>query len=290
MAESPTHKWGQIIGEVLEAAISTPLQQFASEHNLFLDRGGPRPARPNATAISWKDKDGNTHDLDFVLERGGTPNVIGTPVAFIETAWRRYTKHSKNKAQEIQGAVLPLVATYSKSAPFYGAILAGEFTNGAITQLKSLGFAVMYFPYRAVLEAFRRVGLDASSEEDSSDTEVSRKIEQWEALSPQQQTLVSTTLISIKQSEFSDFMRRLETAVNRRIASVRVLPLHGVPAEYLSVQDAIRFIETYQETPHQSPLVRYEVQVLYNNSDKIQGEFSSKGEAIQFLEKLLRTD
>ena len=54
---------------------------------------------------------------DYVLERGGTDTVRGLPAAFIETAWRRYTKHSRNKAQEIQGAVLALAHAKRLPAP-----------------------------------------------------------------------------------------------------------------------------------------------------------------------------
>jgi hypothetical protein len=78
MAESPAHRFGQIIGEVLEASIRPLLVRFASKHGLYLDRKGPRPARPG-NKVMWKDKNGNQHDLDFVLERGGTADKIGTP-------------------------------------------------------------------------------------------------------------------------------------------------------------------------------------------------------------------
>ena len=102
MAQSPSHRFGQIIGEVLEAAVLPLMRQFANSHELYLDQRGVRPCR-STRKCSWVDLNGNTHDLDFVLERGGTPDKVGTPVAFIETAWRRYTKHSRNKVQEIQG-------------------------------------------------------------------------------------------------------------------------------------------------------------------------------------------
>ena len=75
------------------------------------------------------DSKGNTHILDYVMEEGGSEAVQGRPRAFIEIAWRRYTKHSKNKAQEIQGAITPLAETYQDSHPFLGAVLAGEFTE-----------------------------------------------------------------------------------------------------------------------------------------------------------------
>ena len=81
-------------------------------------------------------------------------------VAFIESAWRRYTKHSKNKAQEIEGAVLPIADKHVFSAPMLGCILAGVYTAGALEQLKSVGFKVLYFPYDSVVEAFRSVGVE----------------------------------------------------------------------------------------------------------------------------------
>ena len=102
---------GHQCGEVLEAAVEPLLRRFAKEHNLYLDKKGPRPAR-SGKKVSWTDVRGNTHDLDYVLERNGSDAKIGKPVAFIETAWRRYTKHSRNKAQEIQGALMPLLETH----------------------------------------------------------------------------------------------------------------------------------------------------------------------------------
>ena len=141
MAESPAHKFGQIIGDLLELALEPHLQKFARKHKLYLDKKGERNAR-SGKKVSWTDANGNKHDLDFVLERGGTENKIGTPVAFIESAWRRYTKHSRNKAQEIQSAILPLATKYKSSSPFVGVVLAGVFTEGALRQLKSLGFDV----------------------------------------------------------------------------------------------------------------------------------------------------
>ena len=132
MAQSPAHRWGQIIGEFLEQVFESELSKFARKHKLYLDKQGKRPAR-RGMKVCWIDSFENSHDLDFVLERGGTKNKIGDPVAFIESAWRRYKKHSRNKVQEIQGAILPLVATHKSFAPFIGVMLAGEFTEGALT-------------------------------------------------------------------------------------------------------------------------------------------------------------
>ena len=144
MAISPSHRFGQIMGDMLETAIIPTLSAFCVQHKFYLDYKGRRPTR-RGKKCTWMDKYGNKHDLDFVFERGGTPTHQGIPAAFIETAYRRYTKHSRNKAQEIQGAIEPLAETYSNEGPFKGAILAGVFTEGAIEQLSSLGFKVAYF-------------------------------------------------------------------------------------------------------------------------------------------------
>src|ERR1700733_3295387 len=102
MANSPSHKFGQIIGELLEKMFQAPLTAIARKHGLYLDYKHSRPARGNKVKVNWADSKGNSHDLDYVLEHGGTEDVVGIPKAFIETAWRRYTKHSKNKVQKMQ--------------------------------------------------------------------------------------------------------------------------------------------------------------------------------------------
>jgi len=90
MAESPSYKLGQVIGNLIEEIIGPMLSEFCEDAGLFLDKKGDRIAR-SGKKVTWKDKFGNLHDLDFVIEKGGTDDKIGQPVAFIEAAWRRYT-------------------------------------------------------------------------------------------------------------------------------------------------------------------------------------------------------
>lgn len=282
MAESPSHKFGQIIGELLEIAIRPRLLEFARKYSLYLDCKGPREAR-QGNKVSWTDIFGNTHDLDFVLERGGSENKIGTPVAFIESAWRRYTKHSRNKAQEIQGAIQPLALTNQNTAPFIGVILAGVFTEGSLTQLKSLGFRVLYFHYDTIIEAFKEVGIDADFDETTADESFRDKITAWENLTKEKQELATRALIRINKIEVEKFMKELEQVVTRFVASVRILPLHGTAFNYKTIEDAIRFIENFGEKEAQKNFIRYEIEIVYNNGDIIRGTFKQKDQAIKFL-------
>jgi hypothetical protein len=284
MATSPSHKFGQIIGDLLEAAIEPLLADFARRHGLYLDRMGARPAR-TGRKVTWLDQFGNAHDLDFVMERGGTDEHIGQPVAFIETAWRRYTKHSRNKAQEIQAAILPLVMTHRHAAPFVGVVLAGVFTHGALEQLRSQQFQVLYFPYEVVATAFLQVGIDATFDESTADAEFRRKVRAWEKLQPSDRIQVANALVTANATAGAvrEFIAALERAVTRSIVHVTVLPLHGRAVECTSVCEAIRTIEQHDEAGECLPVVKYEIVIRYGNGDKITAEFVAKEGAIEFL-------
>jgi len=282
MAESPAHKFGQVIGDMLEAAVEPLLGDFARRRGLYLDKKDPRRAR-KGLKVAWTDLFGNSHDLDFVLERGGSATKLGTPVAFIETAWRRYTKHSRNKAQEVQGAILPLATTHQTAAPFIGVVLAGVFTEGSLTQLRSLGFTVLYFPYESVVASFRRIGIDARFDERTADAAFARKVQAWEALPPKDRARVAKSLLKANTDQVQNFMRCLERCVTRTVASVRVLPLHGSPHEWKTVAEALAFIQAYHDGETSAPVARYEVQVRYSNGDRVEGQFTDKQGALQFL-------
>lgn len=283
MALSPSHKFGQIIGDVLEDAIKTLLQDFSDEYGFYLDKKGKRSCR-SGNKVTWIDLNGNKHDLDFVIEKNGSDTKIGTPLAFIETAWRRYTKHSRNKAQEIQGAILPLYETYKNYSPFTGTILAGVFTAGALNQLKSLGFSVLYFAYETILKAFSSVGIDASFAENTPNSEVSKKIKEWEKMSNKSKKEVITILLESNKEEVKKFMESLERWINRQIDSIRIFSLHGLEVKYKGLKEAIEYIENYSESKSDRfPILKYEIEILYTNGSKIDGTFVNKDGAINFL-------
>jgi hypothetical protein len=286
MAQSPSHRFGQIIGEVLEAAIRGPLEDLCRRHGLFLDSKHPRAARNGLRKVAWKDLNGNTHDLDYVIERGGSDDVVGSPKAFIEIAWRRYTKHSRNKVQEIQGAISPLAETYSEFHPFLGVVLAGVFTEGSLTQLRSHGFRVLYFPYDNVVSAFATVGINAAFDEGTPDRDVARKVAQFSKLSSQKKLRIAGSLREQHASDLAAFVAALEVSLNRSIVAVLVLPLHGQSHELSDPKAAIAFLKSHEPTDVVHQFVRYEISIRFNNGDEIRGQFQAREGAIEFLETL----
>ena len=284
MAESLSHKFGQIIGDLLELAIEPHLEKFARKHKLFLDKKGERKAR-TGKKLSWTDGKANKHDLDFVLERGGTVNKTGVPVAFIEVAWRRYTKHSRNKAQEIQGAIIPLTEKYKSSSPFVGVVLAGEFTDGSLNQLKSHGFGVLYFTYDTVVKAFRKFGIDAASNEGTSEKDFRSKIESWNRL--KDKTDVAKELLKLNKKNAEAFFSSLTESVSRFIERIIILPLHGQESSANTITEAIDFLKKYSEDKPKLPLAKYEIIIRYNTGDRIEASFKDKKDTIKFLETYL---
>lgn len=288
MAESSAHKWGQIIGDLLQLSLREELQKVADRHQLYLDYQRERPAR-KGSRVSWQDRYGNSHDLDYVFERGGTDTTIGEAAAFIEVAWRRYTKHSKNKAQEIQGAVLALAETYHHFHPFLGIVLAGEFTRNAVVQLRSHAFSVFHISYADIMSAFASVGIDAHFDERTAERRFREKIKQYRALTPPQLVKFKEALLASPQpgsAPLQEFLATLEASLARYIVGITVLVLHGQPQQMPSVAEAIQYLESYQESgPCSAAAIKYQIDVRYSNGDVIHGVFQAKEAAIRFLRR-----
>ena len=284
MADAPGHLLGQIVGNALESSVRPLLQAIADEHGLYLDSKGRRPARPGSK-VTWEDGLGNRHDLDFVLERGGTSDKIGQPAAFIETAWRRYTKHSRAKAQEIQGALLPLLAAHSDVKPFAGAVVAGEWTSGALEQMRSSGFAVLHVRYADIVETFAKFGIDLDTGEDTPDEYLRAQAEKYRLLTSSDRDAIGLALCSESSDEYQAFRIALEGSLTRRIVHIVIIPLYGGRLNFASVEEAARAIRDY-DTSGQAvgEFIRFEIQMKYSNDDMINATFRRADDAAAFLD------
>ena len=284
MATSPSHRFGQIIGDLLEEIMGPKLQEFCDIYGFYLDKKGSRGNARAGKKVTWEDKFGNSHDLDFVFEKGGTSQYRGRPIAFIEAAWRRYTKHSRNKTQEIQGAILPIAEKYSWDAPFLGTVLAGEFTDNSLTQMKTSGFEVMYFPYETVISAFLSIGISVEFDESTEDIEFQKAINAIESLNEEQRNILKGKLIKENADLLNTFLERLSYSLSRQIDTIILTPLHGKENVFEQIKEVLDFIQNYSiEDFRNSTPRKFEIIVRYNNASKIEAQFSTKIEVIEFL-------
>ncbi len=286
MAESPSHRFGQIVGNLLEDILRPVLERFCKERGLYLDSKGERPGVRRGRKVTWIDKYGNNHDLDFVIEKAGTPAQKGRPIAFIECAWRRYTKHSRNKAQEIQGAIVPIADDCEWDKPFLGAVLAGVFTKGSLDQLESVGFHVLYFPYDSVVAAFDSVGIDVRFDESTPDEDFRKCVESVRALAPGEYETLKAYLARERQELVASFLTDLGAVLDRMIERLIVVPLFGDEHVFGSVNEAMKFIERFSQTEGRGAFRKYEIIATYSNGDGVTASFRSKSEAEKFLRYL----
>lgn len=288
MANSPSHALGQIIGYAMEQAFYDMLLPVATDFSLYLDRQGPRPARGSKKKVTWTDDNHNTHDLDFVMEKGGTATVVGAPAAFIESAWRRYTKHSKNKAGELVNALVPLRRTYRYHRPFLGAIVAGEWTAGGIAELESQGVIVLHLPLATLVDAFAVGGVDMAFGEDTATEHLAAQVTKWSEIGAAGQSAVVEALRQGAAERFESFAQRLREHLSRTVQSVRILPLRGSVHSSASVSEALAVLSgmaTTTPTVDELELLRIEVQVQYSNTDRVEGSFATLADAIVWLEQ-----
>jgi hypothetical protein len=282
---SPGHKLGQLIGNFFEEFFSSRLINLAEELGVYCDKKGRRPkVRGKKKKVTWTDDEGNVHDMDYVFERNGTRDKKGESVAFIELAWRRYTKHSRNKAGEIQAALVPLGNTYRNTCNFLGAILGGEFTEGALKQLASHHINVLYIPYTRIVEAFLVQGVNLDYPEDATNQQKYEIIEAWEALSQADIEDIKQAFAESIQPEYEKFVRSLKSTLLRRIEKIRILPLFGNEMVFTSIGDAIVAIEKHDMIPEEGArFCKFEIYVHFTNGDKIEGSFQKREEALKFL-------
>jgi len=281
---SPGHKLGQMIGNFFEELFADDLIDLSERHGFYCDHRGLRPqVRGSSRKVTWVDRYGNEHDLDYVIEKGGSSQRQGLPVAFIELAWRRYTKHSRNKTGELEGSLLPLRESYH-SCGFLGAILAGEYTEGGKRQLTSHDISVLHIPFDVLAGCFKEQDVDLDYPENASDEHKRSIIRQWSSLSRQNLEVVKNHLRNAIVGEYSNFKDSLEKSLLRTIETVIILPLYGAELVFTSIDDAIQNLSDFKEVQSQtSKFIKYEIQIRFGNGDKIDGTFHSKDNALEFL-------
>ena len=284
MAQSPAHRFGQLIGELLESVVLPQLDDYCQREGLYLDsQVRTRPAR-RGKKVKWEDQYGNVHDLDFVIERDGSDHEIGNPIAFIESAWRRYTRHSRNKAQEIQGAILPPAEKYNWNSPFLGAVLAGVFTEGSLNQMRSVGFHVLYFPYESLIAAFHSEGFDVSFDEDTPDQVFEEMDSRFENAPAEQIARIRSHLVNSNQAAIDEFIATLGQRISRHVTRVVIVPLYGRVNVFMTLDEALRFLDSHMIYEGSGEFRKYEVRVEFSNDDKVEASFDTKTRVKEFLE------
>lgn len=281
---SASHTLGQLIGNFFQNFFLDSLQNLAEQHGMYCDHQEPRPGvRGSRKKVSWKDLRGTSHDLDYVIEREGNRDKQGHPKAFIELAWRRYTKHSRNKAGKIEGALFHLGETFKGA--FLGAILAGEWSPGSLEQMKARGIRVLHIPFEIVATTFDAVGINLRYSEKAPESEVWTLVHKWRQLDDEQLTAAREIFYAAISESYQSFLNELGSRLDAKVVSIRILSLFGEEFHFDSIDTAIQELSAYDQVrkPDNVGFVRYEVNIVLTNGADITGKFLTAEDASDFL-------
>lgn len=235
-----------MIGDWWEEYVALPLlESVAKRLDLYLDcRFKERSCR--GEKILWKDIDGNDVDYDFVLELGGSADKQGIPVAFVETFWRRGSRHSKDKARDDSGKLLPMRNTYP-TARFVSILALGDFTAPAKQYVSSRDIKLFYIPKAKAVEAFKKNNLIIDYPDKMVEPEKLKLVEKFEKdFTEKAKSAVEKALKeSVGLSSFKAYQDDFNAALSALPQEIRIVrSLHSVPVVFTNIRDAAEFLKT----------------------------------------------
>jgi hypothetical protein len=248
-ASSSGHKLGQLVGDWYEKYIAAAVfESVAKDLGLYLDHRFKERECRNAK-ILWNDLEGNSVDYDFVIELGGTEKKIGTPLAFFETFWRRGSRHSKDKARDDSGKLLPMRDTYP-TARVLGIVSAGDFTKPAQVLVKSRDIDLFFIPKKNIVQAWKESGVEMDYSDEATEEEKSNLTEkaQIELRKNNKEQEIANKLYEICGKEvFTSYQNRLKACISSiPITFGLTCVYHGERVEFHDFSQAKKYLSTFQ--------------------------------------------
>jgi hypothetical protein len=269
-----------MVGDWFEECFVYPLlQQVADRLKLYLDsRFRLRAAR--GERLVWRDKAGNAVDYDFVMEMDGTETTLGIPVAFIESFWRRGARHSKDKARDDSGKLLPMRDAYP-TARFLGIVAGGDFTGPAKLLLQARGIDVLWIPKAKIVAAFEALRLVMDYPDSASEAAKVSVLRAFETkFTPKMRTKAAAKVRElVGQPTLDSYVARVRGALGALPQEIRFIERHSsAPAVFESVREASAFLEN-PAFDFGDPLQSFVYQITYSDGSEFE-------RAVQSIEDL----
>jgi hypothetical protein len=281
---SSGHSLGQKVGDWLEECFVLPLlTQVAGHLKLFLDhRFLARKAR-DGEKITWKDEDDNEVDYDFVMELDGTDDHIGIPVAFFECFWRRGKRHSKDKARDDSGKLMPMRDTYP-TARFLGIIAGGDFTGPASTLVQSRRIDLFCVPKAKIISAFEKNGVNIDYPDRTSEQKKAQLVEAFDrSMTPLVKPKIAQTLTGlVGETSINTYVDRVRAALGALPQELRfIMQRRSQPVVFESIPEATEFLRN-PDFDFDSPTENFIYEITYSDGY----EFERPVNSLEDLRKL----
>lgn len=268
---SAGHQLGQIVGNWYEQHIALPIIESVAERlDLYCDsRFKSRSCR--GEKIIWTDVDANEVDYDFVLELEGSTDHRGLPVAFFETAWRRGSRHSKDKARDDSGKLVGMRDAYP-TARHLGMVVAGEFTQPAQTLVRSRGIDLFYISKDRIVDAWQENGIQIDYPDSESEIKkrkiVDLAMKKIESNPDLLQKIASTVFKKIGKAEINAFESRVAGKIGATPQTYEVRLINTQTRKFLEHAQVEYFLQSNEPADSELSSERtYGYEVVFGDGD-----------------------
>ncbi len=269
---SAGHKLGQLVGDWFEEHFVLPLLEQVADHlKLFLDHRFRNRKCRESERILWKDEDGNDVDYDFVMELDGSDDKKGIPVAFFECFWRRGARHTKDKARDDSGKLMPMREAYP-TARFLGIVAGGDFTAPARTLVQSRRIDLFYVPKAKIVSAFQKHSLQIDYPDKLPEPKKARLADAFERglTEPIRAQVAGTLRALIGDTSIATYVDRVRAALGALPQEIRFISQwQSKPVIFESITEATKFLKrpTFDfDSPHES----YVYEITYSDGTEFE--------------------
>jgi len=274
---SAGHKLGQLIGDWYEQYFALPLLEKVAKHlKLYLDHRFRTRAARESDKIIWHDEDNNAVNFDFVMEVDGSDSARGIPVGFFECFWRRGSRHSRDKARDDSGKLMPMRDVYP-SARFLGIVAGGDFTAPARALLQSRNIDLLYVPKAKIVAAFESHGLQMDYPDKLVEVEKAKLAELFEkGLSGDVKRKAAESLCEmVGETSLNTYVDRVRAALGALPQEIRFLAQkQSKPAVFESVVAASEFLN-HPTFDFSAPTEDFIYQITYSDGTDFERHVST---------------
>ncbi len=221
--------------------------------------------------IAWKDEDDNEVDYDFVMELDGADNHIGIPVGFFECFWRRGKRHSKDKARDDSGKLMPMRDTYP-TARFLGIVAGGDFTGPASTLVQSRRIDLFCIPKAKIITVFEKHGVQIDYPDRTPEEKKALLVEAFDrAVVPALKPKIAATLIAlVGAASISTYVDRVRAALGALPQELRfVMQRRSKPVVSESIPEATEFLKN-PTFDFNAPSENYIYEITYSDGTELE--------------------
>jgi hypothetical protein len=90
-------------------------------------------------------------------------------------------------------------------------------------------------------------------------------------------------LVAANRQAITVFFDALAKRLARHVVRVVVIPLYGRASEFLTIDDAVKFLDGHRIYEGSGDFRKYEIRVEFSNGDKVEASLEAKAKVKEFL-------